>query len=63
MKHEHKVLKAKAAGLAKLTFSRKAGAHDKPSRKELLEELLAEEIAEAISEAEAEGMKPCEKPS
>ena len=41
--HERKCLKAGAAGLARATFSRKAGAQDGPSRYERLDRIRQRE--------------------
>jgi hypothetical protein len=48
MKHEHRVLKARAAGMAKATFSRKAGAHDGPSKRELVEAAVRADAKDEI---------------
>ena len=52
MKHNHKVLKAGAAGMAKQTYGRKAGAQDGPSRAERLERIERKEAEEEMGETE-----------
>ena len=49
MQHTHRILKARAAGMAKATYSRKAGAHSAPSRVERIDRLREKEAREEMA--------------